>query len=75
MSQDSKTLNDVVNQLDKILFDEYVKARSAALKAMIEQGVLSPAMDWYSAPKPTGKRSPGDGLKMRARKLIGSLDT
>lgn len=53
MVQDSKTLNDVVAQLDKILFEEYIKARSAALKVTIESGVLA-GMDWYNAPKPTG---------------------
>lgn len=53
MVQDSKTLNDVVAQLDKILFEEYIKARSAALKATIDSGVLS-GMDWYNASKPTG---------------------
>ena len=55
MAQDSKTLNDVVSQLDKILFEEYIKARSSALKATIESGVLG-GMDWYNAPKPTGRR-------------------
>lgn len=53
MVQDSKTLNDVVGQLDKILFEEYIKSRSAALKSTIDSGVLS-GMDWYNAPKPTG---------------------
>jgi exocyst complex component 2 len=55
MSQDSKTLNDVVAQLDNILFEEYIKARSSALKATIETGVLGNNMDWYHAAKPTGK--------------------
>lgn len=56
MAQDSKTLNDVVGQLDKILFEEYIKSRSNALRATIESGVLA-GMDWYHAPKPTGENT------------------
>ena len=54
MSSDSKTLHDVVGQLDKILFDDYVKGRSVVLAKTIEKGVLGNGIDWLSAPKPTG---------------------
>jgi exocyst complex component 2 len=54
MSSDSKTLHDVVGQLDKILFDDYVKGRSVVLAKTVEKGVLGNGIDWLSAPKPTG---------------------
>lgn len=52
MSQDSKTLTDVVAQLDKILFDDYIKGRSVHFGKTIERGVLGDGIDWHSAPKP-----------------------
>lgn len=55
MSNDSKTLHDVVSQLDKILFDDYVKGRSVVLLQTIQKGVLGNGIDWLHAPKPVGK--------------------
>lgn len=54
MTSDSKTLNDVVGQLDKILFDDYIKGKSVLLGRTIEKGILGDGIDWYNAPKPTG---------------------
>ena len=53
MAQDSKTITDVVAQLDKILFEDYIKSRSINLSKTVERGVLGDKVDWYSAPKPT----------------------
>ena len=53
MTQDSTTLHDVVGQLDKILFDDYIKGRSVQLEQTIHRGVIGDGVDWYSAPKPT----------------------
>jgi exocyst complex component 2 len=70
MGSDSKTLNDVVGQLDKILFDDYIKGRSVALAATIEKGVLGNGIDWHRAPKPTGELL----STLRARVAPRSID-
>lgn len=53
MGQDTKTLTEVVAQLDKILFDDYVKGHSAQLGYVIQRGVLGEGVVWHNAPKPT----------------------
>jgi len=47
----------VVKELDKTLFDAYVNPKSEALKVVMQNGILDPAMDWYETPQPTGKFS------------------
>jgi exocyst complex component 2 len=54
MSSDVQMLMDVTDQLDKILFDDYVKRKSAEVAKIIRKGVLGGTVDWYEAPKPTG---------------------
>lgn len=54
MEEDLKTLIDVVDQLDKILFDDYIKRKSALIRDIVRQGILLSGVDWYSIPKPTG---------------------
>ncbi|KAK4705258.1 exocyst complex component 2, partial [Phenoliferia sp. Uapishka_3] len=51
--QDVEMLMEVINQLDSILFDDYVKRKSADVAKIIKQGVLGGMVDWYEAPKPT----------------------
>ena len=46
-------LMEVINQLDGILFDDYVKRKSADVAKIIRTGVLGGMVDWYEAPKPT----------------------
>ncbi|KAI9311707.1 exocyst complex component Sec5-domain-containing protein [Dichotomocladium elegans] len=53
MDEDLKTLIDVVDQLDKILFNDYIKRKSALIRDIIRQGILLSGVDWYSIPKPT----------------------
>ncbi|CDH55023.1 exocyst complex component sec5 [Lichtheimia corymbifera JMRC:FSU:9682] len=53
MDEDLKTLIDVVDQLDKILFNDYIKRKSGLLRDIIRQGILLSGVDWYSIPKPT----------------------
>ncbi|POY70342.1 hypothetical protein BMF94_6622 [Rhodotorula taiwanensis] len=52
MASDVKMLHDVTDQLDKILFDDYVKRRSAEISGIIRKGVLGGGVDWYEADKP-----------------------
>ena len=46
---------EVTDQLDKILFDDYVKRRSEEVGRIIRKGVLGGMVDWYEAEKPTGE--------------------
>ncbi|KAL4068578.1 exocyst complex component Sec5-domain-containing protein [Scleroderma yunnanense] len=50
---DRKTLTKVVQELDKTLFDGYVKPKSAVVTSILKEGILDPAMDWYETPHPT----------------------
>ncbi|GAA5960084.1 hypothetical protein JCM8115_004527 [Rhodotorula mucilaginosa] len=52
MAADVKMLLDVTDQLDKILFDDYVKRKSAEIARIIRKGVLGGEVDWYEADKP-----------------------
>ncbi|KAI9257261.1 exocyst complex component Sec5-domain-containing protein [Phascolomyces articulosus] len=53
MDEDLKTLIEVVDQLDKILFNDYIKRKSGLIRDIIRQGILLSGVDWYSIPKPT----------------------
>ncbi|CAG8529532.1 34941_t:CDS:10 [Gigaspora margarita] len=50
---DTKTLNDVINQLDKILFDDYLKRQTQKIRNIVVNGILSGDVDWYNISKPT----------------------
>ncbi|GAA5945363.1 hypothetical protein JCM3775_002199 [Rhodotorula graminis] len=52
-ASDLQMLMDVTDQLDKILFDDYVKRRSGEVAKIIRKGVLGGQVDWYEADKPT----------------------
>jgi len=44
----------VVGELDKTLFNGYVKSKSENVKAILRGGILDNEMDWYETPQPTG---------------------
>lgn len=44
----------VVLELDKTLFESYVKPKSAVLVGIVRNGILDTTMDWYETPQPTG---------------------
>ncbi|GAA6063763.1 hypothetical protein JCM10212_002715, partial [Sporobolomyces blumeae] len=52
MTPDVEMLMEVTEQLDRILFDDYVKRKSAEIARIIRKGVLGGAVDWYRADKP-----------------------
>lgn len=56
LMQDRQTLMIVVKELNKTLFDAYVNPKSEALEAVMRNGILDPAMDWYETPQPTEVR-------------------
>ncbi|CAA7268400.1 unnamed protein product [Cyclocybe aegerita] len=56
LADDRATLTGVVDELDKTLFDEYVKPRAKVLTDILREAVSGPAIDWYRAPQPTAVR-------------------
>lgn len=52
---DRDTLAEVVDQLDKILFDDFVKRKAESLSKISEKGLLGDGAIWAEGPKPTGK--------------------
>lgn len=57
MGPEIEMLMSVTDQLDKILFDDYIKRKSMEVAKIITKGVLGGAINWYEAPKPTGEFS------------------
>lgn len=55
MQSEVQMLMDVTDQLDKILFDDYIKRKSADVAKIIRKGVLGGTVHWFEAPKPTGE--------------------
>ncbi|KAG0174880.1 hypothetical protein DFQ28_007669 [Apophysomyces sp. BC1034] len=53
MDEELRTLTDIVDQLDQILFNDYIKRKSTAIRDTIRQGILHSGIDWYSISKPT----------------------
>jgi exocyst complex component 2 len=49
-----QTLSAVVQELDKTLFESYVRPKSAVLTSIVRGGVLDSSMDWYETPQPKG---------------------
>lgn len=52
---DEQTLTEVVDQLDKILFDDFIRRKTNDLRDVIKGGILESNVDWYRAPKPRGE--------------------
>lgn len=50
----SQTLETVVQELDRTLFEGYIRPKATAVLAVVRNGVLDPQMDWYETPRPTG---------------------
>lgn len=49
-----QTLVEVVSQIDKALFDTFVKDKIAHLTKIMRHGILESGLDWYETPRPTG---------------------
>ncbi|KAL0958155.1 hypothetical protein HGRIS_000321 [Hohenbuehelia grisea] len=54
---DRQTLMAVVKELDKTLFEGYLKPKSQFVTGILRGGILDPAMDWYDTPQPTEIRT------------------
>lgn len=54
-SADRETLDEVVEQLDKILFDDFIKRKAERLLDTTQKGLIQSGIAWAEGPKPTGK--------------------
>lgn len=52
--RDQATLLEVVDNMDEIVFDDFIKRRSEKLVKVVEEGILHGGIDWLNAGKPTG---------------------
>ncbi|KAF5383308.1 hypothetical protein D9615_005002 [Tricholomella constricta] len=53
IAEDRQTLLTVVQELDKTLFDGYVKPKANVAMDILRGGILDSNMDWYETPQPT----------------------
>ncbi len=55
VAKDQALLTEVVDNMDQMVFEDYIKRRSLALVQVIQDGVLNGGIDWLNSPKPTGR--------------------
>ncbi|KAL1743983.1 exocyst complex component Sec5-domain-containing protein [Schizophyllum fasciatum] len=53
VAEERTTLMTVVQELDKTLFESFVKPKGVAVMRILRSGILSSDMDWYETPQPT----------------------
>ncbi|KAK0529701.1 Exocyst complex component S5 [Tilletia horrida] len=53
MAEDLKTVEEVAQQLDGILFDDYVKRKSDIISDILQEGILKSGINWSTIPKPS----------------------
>ena len=51
-------MTSVVDQLDQMLFEKFIKPKVTVATGKLRGGILDPKMDWYETPQPTGERLP-----------------
>ncbi|KAF5318658.1 hypothetical protein D9619_010696 [Psilocybe cf. subviscida] len=56
LAEDKKTLMTVVVELDRSLFDGYVKSKGDKVKTIVRGGILESDIDWYETQQPTDIR-------------------
>lgn len=44
----------VVAELDKTLFEGYIKAKGEIVTSILRGGILESDVDWYQTPQPSG---------------------
>ncbi|KAL1716688.1 exocyst complex component Sec5-domain-containing protein [Schizophyllum commune] len=53
VAEERNTLMTVVQELDKTLFESFVKPKGVAVMRILRSGILASDMDWYETPQPT----------------------
>jgi len=72
LSNDRETLMQVIDTMDQIVFEDFVKKRSRALVEVMENGILRGGVDWLNAGKPTGESALYSGSKRYEDEPIAS---
>lgn len=57
IASERRTLVEVVSQIDKALFDAFVKDKISHLTKIMRHGILESGLDWYETPRPTEVRA------------------
>lgn len=57
MSKDEGLLSEVVDNMDEIVFADYIRRRQIGLNEVIEGGIVKGGVDWLNVTKPTGQLS------------------
>jgi len=55
LSSDRETLMQVIDNMDQIVFEDFIKKRSRNLVEVMENGILRGGVDWLNAGKPSGE--------------------
>ena len=55
MSKDQGLLIEVVDNMNEMVFGDYVARKGEPLLEIIRGGILDQGMDWLNTPKPTGE--------------------
>lgn len=50
-----QTIDEVAQQLDEILFTDFIKRKGDAIADIFRTGILSSDIAWHSIPKPAGE--------------------
>ena len=58
LDHDRETLLEVIEGMDQLVFDEFIKKRSRKLVDVMELGILKSGVDWLNTGKPTGQFFP-----------------
>lgn len=71
MSKDEALLIEVLDNMDEMIFSDYVKRRLVLLVEVIQGGILNSGVDWLNTPKPTGESEP---KPLKNNRLINALE-
>ena len=66
MSKDEGLLMEVVDNMDEIVFGDYIRRRSLALSDVVKQGIINGGVDWLGVSKPTGESDLKESLTDRS---------
>ncbi|CAH1765291.1 8210_t:CDS:10, partial [Entrophospora sp. SA101] len=53
MKQDALSVNDLIVELDGVLFEDYIKSKKEVISKIVKEGILMGNIDWYNMSKPT----------------------
>ncbi|KAJ1302060.1 hypothetical protein OPQ81_000894 [Rhizoctonia solani] len=57
IANERRTLMEVLSEIDKRLFDAFVKDKIVHLTKIMRYGILESGLDWYETPRPTEVRA------------------